>query len=887
MKRVRRWSAFLGRTLRRDVVASAGTYAALWVIVTLCGSSGPLRAEHSEPYETPETSWRLVDRDCPSLRVIRHDRLFHGAHTGLGCEYLHIAGDLGTYVHYGQPVPAVMVVDPLTLTVWVRSNRPGIQLLARVVLPQTRRATDGKPVVTFLRGGVYDQTGQWQALTLSEPLRQLRRQEPSLRFEHGPRLDIRGAFLDMAVLNVYGGRGETEVWVDDLSLTGEVILASVGDDSQQGDPSSGGPSNLTLDDGVFLSGGRARFLRGIEYRGEPCQELARLGFNCLWMSTPPTRETVNQARAAGLWLIAPYPPETPVEERAVPGWVDLLGQPPTAPVGSAAGVCAVLPQLAHRPSTLAACWFSSLYTPWASQGQMVLVELPTIASGMELSELGSVFHQQVNRVTPAPVLAVLPSQPHEALYAQLHTLARELTEKEVWCEPEQLRLMAVHAMASGARGIIWRSQERLDTDSPATQLRKAQLQWLNCDMEILEPFLAAGRAVGLADVGNRLFSAYLLQTERAQMVVLVRPAAEQQMSVSGYVTAPARFTVPVHSSSPRVYHVTSAGLVQLVAERVAGGVSFTLDYPGLVNFVVITQEPAVMAHLADAARRIRRQRAQAMVKTLELALAVTRENTSQRSQVVRATSGHIRQAETAWEAAERMYAAEDVQALERYVSEGLQALCAARRECWERSARAFPISTSSPATVLFSTLPWHDVLLERWQPHTWSGNVLAGGEMENLEQMLQAGWQRRDYPAVGNSVDVRLSSTSVRSGMSSLQIRAGTQNRFFAGPGITQPVVEIVTPAVPLRMGQVVQVRGWARVVDSGYGSAALWIEDSLTGPMLASQIRPSPTWTPWMVYRAAPRDGTFRLHFQVYGAGEVWLDDVSAHILLESPPSN
>jgi hypothetical protein len=153
--------------------------------------------------------------------------------------------------------------------------------------------------------------------------------------------------------------------------------------------------------------------------------------------------------------------------------------------------------------------------------------------------------------------------------------------------------------------------------------------------------------------------------------------------------------------------------------------------------------------------------------------------------------------------------------------------------------------------------------------------------------MLQAGWQRRDYPAVGNSVDVRLSSTSVRSGMSSLQIRAGTQNRFFAGPGITQPVVEIVTPAVPLRMGQVVQVRGWARVVDSGYGSAALWIEDSLTGPMLASQIRPSPTWTPWMVYRAAPRDGTFRLHFQVYGAGEVWLDDVSAHILLESPPSN
>ena len=44
----------------------------------------------------------------------------------------------------------------------------------------------------------------------------------------GPQVDDREAYLDAVLLNVYGGPGTTNVWIDDLDVAGHVAVATSG-----------------------------------------------------------------------------------------------------------------------------------------------------------------------------------------------------------------------------------------------------------------------------------------------------------------------------------------------------------------------------------------------------------------------------------------------------------------------------------------------------------------------------------------------------------------------------------------------------------------------------------------------------------------------------------
>ncbi len=60
-------------------------------------------------------------------------------------------------------------------------------------------------------------------------------------------------------------------------------------------------------------------------------------------------------------------------------------------------------------------------------------------------------------------------------------------------EPEQIRLLAYHAIASGARGLWFRSDSRLDATDRHSILRAKTLQWLNLELVLLEPWAATGQ----------------------------------------------------------------------------------------------------------------------------------------------------------------------------------------------------------------------------------------------------------------------------------------------------------------------------------------------------------------------------------------------------------
>lgn len=108
----------------------------------------------------------------------------------------------------------------MTVRVWVRASRPGVQLLARAVLPRERNPEKpGEPLTVVLRGEAYSVNGTfWQPLEIRRPTRLLKDEQQTLRTRLQHDVNITDAYIDRVILNLYTGPGVTEAWVDDLEI---------------------------------------------------------------------------------------------------------------------------------------------------------------------------------------------------------------------------------------------------------------------------------------------------------------------------------------------------------------------------------------------------------------------------------------------------------------------------------------------------------------------------------------------------------------------------------------------------------------------------------------------------------------------------------------------
>ena len=121
-----------------------------WALLNPQSVSGQIR----DSYEGPDVSWKLADHDC-APRISQHERSFEQAHSGQASELIRFYAGNGTYVHLVSPIPASRIIDELTMSVWVKANRPGLQLAARAVLPRSTDSRTGRHLTTLIRGTTY------------------------------------------------------------------------------------------------------------------------------------------------------------------------------------------------------------------------------------------------------------------------------------------------------------------------------------------------------------------------------------------------------------------------------------------------------------------------------------------------------------------------------------------------------------------------------------------------------------------------------------------------------------------------------------------------------------------------------------------------------------
>ena len=168
-------------------------------------------------FEGPAKVWRREESDVP-IEIFTHERTKRIAREGVQSEFFEFKAGIGGGLYYSYALPPIPITDALTISLSVRSNRTGMQFLARVVLPADIDPDSGQPSFVLIPGSSYEGTERWQKLELNDMMPAIERQARVLRASSKRKVSLDGAFLERLVVNIYGGEGQTEVYLDDLVI---------------------------------------------------------------------------------------------------------------------------------------------------------------------------------------------------------------------------------------------------------------------------------------------------------------------------------------------------------------------------------------------------------------------------------------------------------------------------------------------------------------------------------------------------------------------------------------------------------------------------------------------------------------------------------------------
>jgi hypothetical protein len=688
------------------------------------------------------------------------------------------------------------------------------------------------------------------------------------------------------------------VWIDDLEITGQVGLeqgAAVRPIERAAQASFDAPAAanafVQLDGSMVLIEGRPVQIRGIEFNGESPEWLKSLGFNTLLVREAASEELLQAAQKAGVWLIAPPQRENEridvrPSQAPIIAWMlgSKLGPGELEAARSIARELRSADSSAGRPMIASAASPLSAYSRCAS---MLFVEPPALGGSFEMTDFASWFAERPRLARPGtPLVALLPSEPPAAVTLQFDTL-RPQTLLPHTLDYEQLRLLTFTAVASGVRGVCFRSQQRLDGQSATEQQRADMLRLINAELRVVEPWMAAGSYNGDVDLDDPTLRVSSLQTDRARLLVVRRYAAGQQWVMSSVEKDRISLILPGTPGSTHAYRLSTLGMDPLTHKRVTGGTHIALEGAGPCSLVVLTQDPLVVNRLARDLVALEAQHARLHYEVTERKVEMTSQALGKLPPAAFLDATRlIAQAQANQQQALRLLSANDRRGAQKYVSLADAQASAAQRGHWQAATSTFTSAVESPLCTSFTTLPAHYELAQRLRTAAWSANVLAGGDMENLNGLVQSGWRQQRDPGTGLESLVEL-TPQAHGGQSALHLKAFPAKPEEAPTIVESPPLWVTTPPIHVARNKMLRVRGFVKTSTQIAGSHdGVLIFDSVGGRALALRLRSPDAWRAFTLYRAVPEDMPVTVTMALSGIGEAWLDDVDICVLdIPAPP--
>jgi hypothetical protein len=870
---------------------------ALWFVSM--AASVPAAGQLRDSFEGPQGTWSLKQADC-GVRELVHDRDYREARSGQASEHFRLSVGNGTFVYLAQSIGRAPLIDEFRPTLFVKADRPSVQLMARVVLPRSIDRGTGQPVTTFLRGEMYAAVGQWQQLAIRDLGRLFGQEVRSLRTQFGAEIDEREAYIDLIVLNAYSAPGTIDLWIDDLEIEGYVNLddtrgpqvARRSVPAEGGGIQPGGPTTVVRGS-MLMVRGRPFMMRAVQHRGEPLEWLRGLGFNTIKLSGSPSATELKEARRLSLYLVAP----PPYSKDGPPG--DSFDPVIAWSLGSELGdrdlvatrdLIAEIHSIDGQQDRPLLAGVEAGLNEYSRVANLLFFERSMLGTTRELADLRPWLLARTRLARPGtPALASIETQRASRLAEQLLQFSRG-TPWEEDVDPEQLRLEALHAIAAGARGLIFQSSQPLAIDTGPSALRTDAIRLVNMELRLLEPWIAAGQLTDQLAAGDGTLQVSVLQTDRSRLLIATQHAAAQQFALGPPPRSSISLLVPGVGASDQAYLVSLAAITKLKISHTSGGARIALENAPHAAAIVITQDHLAMHHLQRTLDEIRAEACRLRYDVTTRRLIRTVEIDRQLAEMghpLSSAAGWLRDAHASLEQARRLLEANDVESSHAATTKAEHWLERVRRGHWEQTAAAFPSPAASPCIAQFTTLPLHWSVAERIRAGNWGPNVQAAGDMESLDHMLNAGWKQQRPETDGVGVDVSLSLAEPRSGRSALRLQAWAADAKRVPPAMERPLLWVSSSPIPIRQGQLVRIHGWVNVPRALHGGGTndgLVIFDSIGGSELGDCVRLTRGWREFTLYRAAPQSGELSITFALHGLGEASLDDLSVSLLDPEP---
>jgi hypothetical protein len=720
---------------------------------------------HRNGFEGRNPLWLRAGADAP-FDETAHQITDQGAHDGQRAEYLAIKAGQGTYVYYQYPCGRAPVSEELSANVWVKANRPGLQLLARVVLPHEPDPNNlDTRLTTLLRGDVYRLVGRWQRLEVGRPVVLARQQQQLMQAQLRRALNFADAYIDGLLLNIYTGQGVSEVWIDDLEI-GPVLNPP---------PSTpGGPpaalakrqarrGTLVEFNGSQLRvGGKPFFIRGIRHSDTPLTALHLAGFNALWVDAADDPALLQQAADLGFWLVPSLPVNQPdahlVSNEAVGQEISRFPALDAVLFWDLGGALAVEQAglVTHSAESVRAAdpgrpigadvWDGLL--PYSRRLNLMGVHRWPLMTAMELKDYREWLQQRRLLANPGCFLWTwiqthMPEWYTTLLYERSPSAG---FDEPIGPQPEQIRLLTYTALGAGCRGLgFW--SDRFLADSHQGRDRLLALALLNQELEMLEPLLltADGPAQWI-DTNFPDVKAAVLRTSRGLLVLPMWLGAGAQFVPGQLASSTLSLVVPQVPQGTQVWDV-SPGHVRAITpprvERVVGGTRVSLPEFGMTTALVITADTNLVIRFQEQCRARRQLAAQ---WTYELAVQELQKVWRVEQQLERAQHTVPDGAELLKNAQARLKATKehwDNRMFTEAYLEGQRVLRPVRilmRAQWEQATKPLGTPVASPYAVSFYTLPRHWQFMDEVKRARTGANVLPGGNFEDEPARPQEAW---------------------------------------------------------------------------------------------------------------------------------------------------
>jgi len=850
-----------------------------------------------EDFEGPQTCWQLGPANT-AFQVLSHQRVRSPVHNGSWSESIRISGHGGSYVYATSDIGRAQVIDELALSVWLRSNHPGLQLAARVVLPRTQDLKTGKPMTLRIYGEQYQNVGRWQHISLDNVSQHVMRQARIMRSGDGRKVDHREAYIDRIMINVYGGPGITDVWVDDLEIRGFVgdridpAAIAKGPTDRENKTISSEECLVELRDSQLTVAGKPFFPLIVQYQGEPFAYLKSKGFNTIWLPRPPTADQILQAKKNNLWLLSPPRQSESNNATEATTGMALETDRVLAWYGGADSSEQDAGDISGKPVDRFHKWKPTV--GYADQNgrtgpfDITLLKKCPIGTSLEMEEYAAWLETHIgNRNTRTVCWNTIKTQrqrsPGEITPAtKLKSDATFPLRKDL--AYTELRCLVMESLIAGVRGLVFLSDSPLNGTAPEAKRRAVSLELINLELNLIHALLAANQIKTPVRCHPSSVVATAIQIDRVHLILpTIRADGSQYVGIPA-PEQPVTFIIPGIPATVRAFTLSPLGLTTVAQQRIAGGIRIALPRLDHMTLLFLSTDQTTIRQIARQLAVVQKQAAVLFSKIVQAELeSLTK--TNRRLQPLVQTSAvahHVSQAEDLRRQASNTHRANDHRLAYQLDCRAFGHIGKAQRRLWKDAVDLFGPPTRLSSLTSFETLPaaysWPKIAAHA----RLSKNLLPSGKMEFPSELLSAGWQTLLPDSQKSTTHATISETRPHGGRACMHIHARGTLQKSASSGNHLRTVQ--SPEIPIVVGHFYEIRLWVRAEGlAGEGENQLLIYDSIGGSDLATRRKNTSGWEPVTVYRQAEKSESLKIFISLQGSGDVWVDDITVRQLSPS----